>query len=259
MVGKPGEVISYWVRFQQNTNAYLGFGIKHDNNQQQSIGYFLCVAPEQKTFDFRKSPDYTYPRLKSVSQTYKMHTWYKVELSFETQTKVTGRLYASDGTTLLNTLTHQIPDLAPGGIFFRGHYLHVDEMRVGSTQDLNDNAFEPVVGRPINFKNVEFESNKSVMLPSANGELNKLVAYLKSHPQYTVLIMGHTDNAGDDAINMQLSIDRAAAVRDYLVNKGVNANSVSYIGFGSSKPIASNQTAEGQQKNRRVEFVLNLK
>jgi hypothetical protein len=69
------------------------------NHLITKLDTILSAAAEKGSFDFRKSPDYTYPDLKSVSQTYKLNVWYKMELTYNTKTNVTGRLYSSNGTT----------------------------------------------------------------------------------------------------------------------------------------------------------------
>ncbi len=72
----------------------------------------------------------------------------------------------------------------------------------------------------------------------------------------TIDIKGHTDNVGSDAANMKLSRDRAESVKAYLVSKGANPSRIEATGYGESQPIATNGTAAGRQKNRRVEFTL---
>jgi outer membrane protein OmpA-like peptidoglycan-associated protein len=106
------------------------------------------------------------------------------------------------------------------------------------------------------FKNVLFQSGESILSPVSFPELDVIAAYLKVDPKLKIEIYGHTDNAGDDAKNLELSIKRAAAVGNYLIAKGVIANNVSSGGYGSSRPIESNETPEGRKQNRRVEFIL---
>jgi outer membrane protein OmpA-like peptidoglycan-associated protein len=252
-IGYPGQVISCWVRFQRNTNAYLGFGVKSSENR---IAYFLSAAPEKGSFDFRKSPDYTYPDLKSVSQTYKLNVWYKMELTYNSKTNVTGRLYSSNGTSLLNTISLEIPDLEPGGIFFRGHFLHVDEIRAGNKHVMSDTHFSPKPGVPMVLKNILFETNSSILLKPSFSELDNLVAYLKRNPTYKIIVSGHTDNIGNEADNKKLSEARAKSVADYLIRSAVKPQNVSYQGFGGSKPISSNETENGRKQNRRVEITI---
>lgn len=106
------------------------------------------------------------------------------------------------------------------------------------------------------FKNVLFQSGESILSPVSFPELDVIAAYLKVDPKLKIEIYGHTDNAGDEAKNLELSIKRAAAVGNYLIAKGVIANNVSSGGYGSLKPIESNETPEGRKQNRRVEFIL---
>ncbi len=143
--------------------------------------------------------------MKSVSQTYKMNTWYKIELTFNTSTNVTGRLYSSNGTTILNSITLEIPDLTLGGISFRGHSLHVDDIRGGTKQAVADTSFAPMLGVPLILKNIAFESGKNNLLEQSFIELDKLVAYLKSNPKNKINIVGYTDNVGKEESNKSLS------------------------------------------------------
>jgi len=115
----------------------------------------------------------------------------------------------------------------------------------------NTNAIKAVV-----FKNVLFESAKSVLSPVSFPELNALADILAVEPNTKIEIYGHTDNAGDEKVNLDLSNNRAKAVSDYLVSRGIDPGRINHKGFGSIKPIASNETEEGRKLNRRVEFLL---
>lgn len=104
-------------------------------------------------------------------------------------------------------------------------------------------------------KNLEFELGKSSIKESSNASLDR-VAEILIQKNFSLKVAGHTDNIGSAAANMKLSKDRAEAVKAYLVDKGVNASLIEATGYGAGQPIASNKTAEGRQKNRRVEFSL---
>jgi outer membrane protein OmpA-like peptidoglycan-associated protein len=82
------------------------------------------------------------------------------------------------------------------------------------------------------------------------------VTFLQKYPERRVLIEGHTDSVGSDAYNLDLSQRRADAVRDFLLQNGVNAAQISTRGYGKASPVASNATAEGRQQNRRVELII---
>ena len=95
---------------------------------------------------------------------------------------------------------------------------------------------------------------RSDISPAFAPVLDQFAAGLRSNPNAEVRIVGHTDSTGSDAINNPLSVDRAASTRDYLVARGVNPQIFVIEGHGSTRPIATNDTAEGRAKNRRVEI-----
>jgi OOP family OmpA-OmpF porin len=104
-------------------------------------------------------------------------------------------------------------------------------------------------------KNLEFDLNKATIRPKSFATLNR-VANLLVSKNFSLKLAGHTDNTGSDELNMRLSKARAESVKAYLVSQGVNASRVEATGYGESQPIATNKTAAGRQKNRRVEFTL---
>lgn len=106
------------------------------------------------------------------------------------------------------------------------------------------------------FSQLEFETNKAIIKQSSYSSLDGLAQLLKSHPEWSVILKGYTDNTGNAAKNLQLSKDRAAAVKNYLIRKGVSAAHIQSFGYGSANPIASNATLAGRAKNRRVEIEL---
>ena len=104
---------------------------------------------------------------------------------------------------------------------------------------------------------VLFASDKSELLPIAKERLDQVAVALQStDPSQKIVVEGHTDSVGVDAYNQKLSEDRAKAVRDHLVSKGVEANRISYVGKGETVPTADNTTPEGRANNRRVEIVV---
>ncbi len=107
---------------------------------------------------------------------------------------------------------------------------------------------------PIVLENVLFELNKTVLLKESSLALDKLVDQLQTDKTMKIEIKGHTDNTGNEIENQKLSERRAKAIVDYLVAKNIDKNRLSFKGFGSKQPIASNDTEEGRKKNRRVEF-----
>ncbi len=107
-----------------------------------------------------------------------------------------------------------------------------------------------------NMSDVLFRSGSFELLPGARERLAKVSGIVLAYPSLHVAIEGHTDSVGSDQYNQDLSEHRAEAVRDYFVQQGISSSAVEAHGFGKTEPIASNDTAEGRQQNRRVELVL---
>ncbi|MCO5232652.1 MAG: OmpA family protein [Chitinophagales bacterium] len=101
-----------------------------------------------------------------------------------------------------------------------------------------------------------FDIDKSVIKPESDKELTKLVTYLKENPTINIFVVGHTDNTGDLTHNMKLSKDRAIAVVNYIVAKGISQSRLTADGVGPLCPVTSNKAEDGRKKNRRVEIVL---
>lgn len=101
---------------------------------------------------------------------------------------------------------------------------------------------------------IYFEHNKADLKLISNSALDDLAEILKRHPAVHLTIEGHTDSDGDDNYNMDLSQRRTDSVKNYLISKGVSENRLTAIGYGETRPIASNKTAAGKAKNRRVEL-----
>jgi outer membrane protein OmpA-like peptidoglycan-associated protein/Tol biopolymer transport system component len=110
------------------------------------------------------------------------------------------------------------------------------------------------VGNKIVLNNIFFDFDKSTIRSESTAELDRLTKMLSDMPSLKIEISGHTDNIGNAAYNKTLSENRAKSVVDYLVNKGINANRLTFVGYGFDQPIATNDTEEGRQKNRRTEF-----
>lgn len=104
-------------------------------------------------------------------------------------------------------------------------------------------------------RNLEFDFGKSIIRSRSYPYLNK-VAELLIKKNINLKLAGHTDNVGSDAANMTLSRSRAEAVKQYLTNQGVNGSKIEAMGYGETQPAYSNKTADGRQKNRRVEFTI---
>ena len=149
-----------------------------------------------------------------------------------------------------------------------GAYYYIDDVRVEclncpppEADDLNvDSAYltaeQPSfsVGGTFVLKEIFFEFDKSTLLQQSYFELMKLMTLLETYPEMQIEIGGHTDGKGSDGYNQRLSENRAKAVVDFLVSKGIDIKRLKYKGYGKSLPVASNDTDEGRALNRRVEF-----
>ena len=101
---------------------------------------------------------------------------------------------------------------------------------------------------------LSFDSGRYDIKPALHAVLDRFATTLNQNPVTTVRVVGHTDNVGSDAVNNPLSVNRAAATRDYLVSRGVAGNRIAIDGRGSREPIADNATAAGKARNRRYEI-----
>lgn len=119
----------------------------------------------------------------------------------------------------------------------------VERVGEGIKLTLNENA-------------VRFDTNKSSLTAAAKANLDKLVTVFNQYPDTDIVIYGYTDSSGPADFNLKLSEQRAASVKTYLSGKGINGSRFSVQGMGIADPIASNETADGKSKNRRVEFAI---
>lgn len=126
--------------------------------------------------------------------------------------------------------------------------------------DYLDKCPDTLKGAPVNsvgcwvIRDLKFDYDKADIKAQYYGRLDEGVKILELNPKVKVEIQGHTDSAGSDAYNQGLSERRAAAVRDYLISKGIKADRLTMRGYGESKPIATNETPEGRAENRRVQI-----
>ncbi|MBL8009250.1 MAG: OmpA family protein [Flavobacteriales bacterium] len=115
---------------------------------------------------------------------------------------------------------------------------------------------EPEVGKSIVLDHIFFDFDKAELKPESHAELEKVVHLLTDYPHMRIEIGAHTDDQGSEAYNIRLSNDRAKAVVDHLVKEKVDADRLSWKGYGKSRPVADNSSEEGRAKNRRVEFTV---
>ncbi|GIX40928.1 MAG: membrane protein [Leptospiraceae bacterium] len=122
--------------------------------------------------------------------------------------------------------------------------------------DKNFTIKETEKGVQLNLKNILFDFDSYTLKEESKRTLDAIYEILKEYPDREIQISGHTDNIGTEEYNLELSEKRARAVADYLLEKGLNEDQISYKGYGSSKPIVPNDTPENRAKNRRVEILI---
>jgi outer membrane protein OmpA-like peptidoglycan-associated protein len=142
-----------------------------------------------------------------------------------------------------------------GYLFHSENFTMTDGTKLEPYQ--KDVGLEPIkVGVPVVLNNIFFDTDKFDLKPKSETELEILHTFLNQNPMLKIEISGHTDNRGGKAHNLTLSDNRAKSVYDYLVNKGIATERLSFKGHGDTKPRETNDTVEGRAKNRRTEFMV---
>jgi len=125
----------------------------------------------------------------------------------------------------------------------------------GDEQVIQDYYLKKVeVGTKVVLENIYFETGKAVLRPESYAALDQVFKFLENNPTMKLEISGHTDNTGSLRINQKLSADRAKSVVNYLVNRGIAEGMLVFKGYADTQPVAPNNTPEGRERNRRVEF-----
>jgi outer membrane protein OmpA-like peptidoglycan-associated protein len=133
-----------------------------------------------------------------------------------------------------------------------------EELRARLLQQFNAilSTRDTARGLVVNLSDVLFDSGKYTLRPEAREKLAKISGIILAYPDLKLAIEGNTDSVGGDAMNQELSERRAGAVRDYLAQQNIPTTSMTSQGFGKTRPVASNDTAEGRQQNRHVEMIV---
>ncbi|MBK9334158.1 MAG: OmpA family protein [Ignavibacteria bacterium] len=142
------------------------------------------------------------------------------------------------------------------GYYSISNYLDLSE--ISEYKEMNiDIEMRPIeIGETIRLNNIFFDFNESTLRSESYMELDRVVKLLNENPNIEIELSGHTDNVGSDEYNNNLSLNRASSVAEYIIMKGVNTQRIISKGFGKQSPVASNDSEEGRQLNRRVEFTI---
>lgn len=141
-----------------------------------------------------------------------------------------------------------------------GYLFYSENFALKETREMSDPInlkveLEPIeIGNRTVLRNIFFETDSYQLKPESLAELTKLISFLHQNKTVGIELSGHTDSVGDEQYNQLLSENRAKAVYSYLIDEGIDAERLSYKGYGLSEPIADNETEEGRAQNRRTEF-----
>lgn len=185
-----------------------------------------------------------------------------LEAKIEITNNTTGEIIAN---FITNSQTGDYMLNLPSGINYglnvsKEQYLfHSENFNIADTTDFREVVIDVdlqkiEIGKTIILKNIFFDFDKATLRPESTTELNRVVNILNKETKLKIEIAGHTDSKGSSEYNKQLSSARAKTVVEYLIEAGINKNRLSFEGYGYQKPIATNETEEGRQMNRRVEF-----
>lgn len=191
-----------------------------------------------------------------------------VNASGQTWAKVSGKFVAeTEGEYLV--LGNFYPDSVTQTKAYRRDnynyaYYYVDDVLVKKLPPIRDvplreddlTLVELEEGKIVPLKNIYFETDKAELLPRSFVELNKLLQVMRKNSRTTIQVNGHTDSQGEDEYNQSLSLRRAQAVVAFLNENGIDPSRTLFEGYGSTRPIAANNSDEGRQLNRRVEFLV---
>jgi OOP family OmpA-OmpF porin len=176
------------------------------------------------------------------------------------------------GTATTNPATGEYKIVLPYGQKYSWRAIAPDFIAEGENIDLTDSTndgkekgFKEIAnkslklipieeGQIVRLNNIFFATGKSTLNSESFPELNRIALSMTENKTLTIELGGHTDNTGSDEFNLKLSQDRADSVREYLIGKGIEPDRVASKGYGETVPVAKNDTPEGQQRNRRVEF-----
>jgi OmpA-OmpF porin, OOP family len=245
MVANQDYVVEFWYshlpRSLQINNLGVCFSKKNYNTRTEEP---LTLSPQVQAEEILIAPN-------GVWKKYSM----KIKANDEFEYLIMGN-FLSDQTTL-NKANGKADDL-------NFAYYYIDDVLVKKIppilpipvkdDDLTKVKIEK--GKVIQLKNIYFQTNNFELQPRSFVELQKLLFLMRENPNMSIEVRGHTDNEGGQEYNAKLSQDRAESVANFLIYNGIDKKRIRSKGFGEIQPLADNNTDEGKQMNRRVEFLI---
>jgi outer membrane protein OmpA-like peptidoglycan-associated protein len=236
-----------WFEKRQSTSNRYFINLRDDKNQR-NIGLNENLTVYPNGLEFQES-DKRYPGTEHLGWSNEpVGRWRHIAIAF---TRGKFKAYMDD-TRLIN-----VPHLEgnPSGITI---YAYNDKMYIKNIRIAKGGVkyYDRVLSDgKIIVNGIRFDVNKATIKPESNGAINGIFELMQKQPELNFSVEGHTDSDGDEARNQTLSEHRAKAVMDRLIDMGISANRLKSAGWGESKPIGENGTAEGKANNRRVEFI----
>ena len=238
--------------------TYISLWVVKDHSAKLVSNNIGCYFSQKSIYEeteevLERSPQINYDSI--INQT--PHGWIQIIDSFIPEKPlrylVIGNFFDNEKTKIDVVKDHNLSPYVPP----YAYYL-IDDVRVWQENDEGLVFKEKSVQKhsSIQLNNIFFETDKAILLPESFKELNKLLSFLNKNPSIKISIHGHTDNQASENYNLALSNARAKAAVDFLINKAVDPERITSKGFGESLPIATNDTKDGRQQNRRVEFVI---
>ena len=224
--------------------------------QVNNLGMFFSKKKYNEILDIpiEVTPQFFSKEIIKVDQGH----WRKVNGEFQADTNADFLIIGNFFSDSLTTTNIASPNSLKYGYYYIDDILVKKEPPFLEIPEENKiSTWEPIEeGKIIRLKNIFFDIDEAELLPHSHIELQKLLQLLQTYPNMIIEISGHTDIDGNDEYNLQLSTRRAKAVVEYLISEGISPHRTLYNGYGRSRPIAENNTAEGKQLNRRVEFLI---
>ncbi len=247
---------------QGGVNYLVEFYYKLSSNSKYSIdriGFLISDSSYQTTEDgvFPVSPTY-----QNINRTIYSHTtgyWTRFGFTFEAkggERFITIGNFSKDSDTRYYFIAGS-QALEP--LLYKAAYFFVDDVKVvqitkSPTAPLLSGYTEVKTNEDYVLKNIQFKFNDFTLLETSFAELNRVVDILKYNKTWKVVVSGHTDDVGSDAFNLDLSLQRAGSVADYLIERGIDPTRIKTQGFGKQTPLQKGSDEPTRAINRRVEL-----
>lgn len=217
-----------------------------------SFPLYKEARPEKVLFLKGKLKDENNKRITDATIEFKnMNTKEVTEVDVDTLT--------GDYVAVMNFSSDMVMTVKKKDAAFTSRYLSTKDSTLNDVKKVDVEVKKVKVGSAYKLHDIRYATDRYHLNQESINMMGEFAEYLKTNPKMKVAIHGHTDNVGSPADNMKLSQDRAKAVYDILVKAGVSSSRLSHKGFGETKPLKSNSSAEGRAANRRTEFVITAK